>query len=638
MSILVVTNNNDSGPGSLRQTIMDANSNDIINFDTSITFILLTTGELVISKNLSIIGYSEDASILKISGNNSSKIFSIDATFSVTISNLTITNGSDNTYSGGIVNRGNVNLINVSIINCVGPFGGGIANFSTMIMKHSIISDNTGIGAGGGMVNFNAANAELDNVTIMNCTSGSGAGISNSGTMTINNSIIDNNSCTANGGGVNNINIITINNSTISNNSSGNNGAGIYVIASNSNASINNTIIRNNISNTRGGGIYNASTMSINQSTISTNNSALNGGGITNINGNMTITNSTIDNNMTISTGAGIFSNSNLSIYNSTIYNNTTSSNNGGGISSSGTTTMINCTICNNAGGGCYQTNGTFNIANTIVGNNSAIINPDVSGTFNALMPSYGFNLIGNVGSANGFQIDNIINTPIDVGPFMNNGGPTLTIMPNSTSPAINNGNNEITINNFTPFPQLLTSYGFRDQRGYERFVSNVDIGAVEFNSVPICYSGNSIVLIKNKDSGQISEMMVKNVYSDKHQVFSINDNDFVDILANAITGPTTRYRKIIKNFFAPNQPSTDFYVTGGHKIIVNEQEIKIKTIKNLPRIKCKSEYVYSICIKKRGPILINGLKVIAWAYNDWIQYLNKRGVNWWNNEYDDEK
>ncbi len=53
---ITVTNTNDSGPGSLRQAILNASSGDTINFAPSVTTVTLTSGELVIDKNLIITG------------------------------------------------------------------------------------------------------------------------------------------------------------------------------------------------------------------------------------------------------------------------------------------------------------------------------------------------------------------------------------------------------------------------------------------------------------------------------------------------------------------------------------------------------------------------------------------------------
>src|SRR5207248_2434759 len=54
-NIITVTNTSDSDPGSLRQALADASDGDTINFAVSGT-ISLTSGELVIDKNITISG------------------------------------------------------------------------------------------------------------------------------------------------------------------------------------------------------------------------------------------------------------------------------------------------------------------------------------------------------------------------------------------------------------------------------------------------------------------------------------------------------------------------------------------------------------------------------------------------------
>ena len=51
-----VTNSNDTGAGSLRQTIQNANSGDSIVFATDVNYITLTSGQIEITKNLTIDG------------------------------------------------------------------------------------------------------------------------------------------------------------------------------------------------------------------------------------------------------------------------------------------------------------------------------------------------------------------------------------------------------------------------------------------------------------------------------------------------------------------------------------------------------------------------------------------------------
>jgi hypothetical protein len=93
-----VTNTNDSGSGSLRQALIDANDGDTINFAVTGT-IGLTSGELLVNKSVTISG--PGAASLAVDGNATSRVFHIGAGNTVSISGLSLTNGNVVPFGNG---------------------------------------------------------------------------------------------------------------------------------------------------------------------------------------------------------------------------------------------------------------------------------------------------------------------------------------------------------------------------------------------------------------------------------------------------------------------------------------------------------------------------------------------------------
>ena len=77
----------------LRAEIAAASSGDTIVFDPSLASetITLSSGPLALSSNLTINGLG--ASLLTLSGNNASQLFTLSGTAQVTLANLTLTGG-----------------------------------------------------------------------------------------------------------------------------------------------------------------------------------------------------------------------------------------------------------------------------------------------------------------------------------------------------------------------------------------------------------------------------------------------------------------------------------------------------------------------------------------------------------------
>jgi hypothetical protein len=153
---ITVTNTNDSGPGSLRQALADANDGDTIDF--AVTGIIgLTSGELLVDKAITISG--PGAENLAVNGNAKDRVFHVTGE-NVTISGLTITNGNatGNGLGGGIYNDHSTLTVNNSTIsgNLAGQ-GGGICNDGQLSGAAALQINNSRINANSSDGIFNNA-------------------------------------------------------------------------------------------------------------------------------------------------------------------------------------------------------------------------------------------------------------------------------------------------------------------------------------------------------------------------------------------------------------------------------------------------------------------------------------------------
>ncbi len=221
-----VTNTNDSGPGSLRQAIADANAtpdDDVIEFDATVfatpQTIALAGGTLFVQPagRLTIDGPGAD--LLTVSGvpiqtaeTLPRQVFMISAGANVLIDGLTITGGTGDGYrrpdgtrhpsgGGGIFNLGTATVENSTITrNRAFHEGGGIYNEGALTVTGSTISHN--FGEGSGLYNWGGVATLIGSTISENRSSGVGGAILNRAALVMINSTISGNHSLSYGGGL----------------------------------------------------------------------------------------------------------------------------------------------------------------------------------------------------------------------------------------------------------------------------------------------------------------------------------------------------------------------------------------------------------------------------------------------------
>jgi hypothetical protein len=427
-STLIVTNKLDSGAGSLRQALTDANSGDTIQFAPAITggTITLTSGELLIDKSIVITG-PVTVRRSTADGTPAFRIFHITPGHTVTVHGLTISNG---------------------FANMNNPSGAGVFNDqSTLTLSNCAVQYNSSaVGSGGGIYN-SGSSAILTVVhstvtgnfmevlpSFVCCLGSFGAGIYSDGTLTIDHSTVSGNQT-----------------GYIQNTFSGD-GGGIY---NSGGAVISNSSVGGNFANRVAGGIFNRGTLEITNSTIS---------------------------NQAIFAGGGVWTEGTLAIDNSTFTGNRTATlppqGQGGGIYNGSSATIIRTTFSENVadgdGGGIFN-RGAIQIKNTIL-KASTTGGGNIFSQGGSTVTSLGYNLSSDNGGGFLTATGDQINADPLLSRVQDNGGPTPTHALLMGSPALNAGDP-----NFAPPPLY-------DQRGpgYARVVGGrIDIGSFEVQVQP---------------------------------------------------------------------------------------------------------------------------------------------------------
>ncbi len=252
LSTLTVLNLNDSGPGSLRQLIANANPGDTINFAVT-GKITLTSGPLAVNQSLTIAG--PGAGALTVSGNNASQVFNVgDVNFS--LSGITVADGSVTSESGGgIVMSGDPGTT-LSLTSCVftnnhagGVFNGGAVEIfgdGTMNVTDCLFSNNSSA-VNGGAIDSPGINLTVTGSTFSANSAGNGGAISiGNDSVSVTNSTFVGNTASDHAGAVfSDFNAdYTFANCTLTNNTAGGPGGGFSIIGGS--LTLQNTIVAGN--------------------------------------------------------------------------------------------------------------------------------------------------------------------------------------------------------------------------------------------------------------------------------------------------------------------------------------------------------------------------------------------------------
>jgi len=289
-----VTNLNDSGAGSLRDAIGQANASggaDTVAFQSGLVGTITLASEIAIADTLNLAG--PGAGRITVDGGMATRLFKVQhaggADITATFSGLTLAHGHASDEGGAIWSSGD----NVVVNGCI--LAGNIANTrggALFVAEGNLSIDRTGIwdsqtGSTGGAILFSAGDLLIQRSLIMDNTSQFGGGLSALSPR---------------------VNVV-ISDTTFQNNSADHTGGGIWASTATSFKVSRSSFVDNTTGQPNGGGIYFAgvtdfgSPINVIENTTFSGNESLHqfgkGGALAIASGNMTIRNSTFAFNKT---------------------------------------------------------------------------------------------------------------------------------------------------------------------------------------------------------------------------------------------------------------------------------------------------------------------------------------------------
>jgi hypothetical protein len=188
----------DSGPGSLRQALLDheqlGGENTIVFSNSVAGIISLTNGELVVNGNVHILGPGPN--VLTLAGNNSNRVFRVTGG-DATISGFSIIGGNASGQpGGGLHNSGTLVLTNSRVTGGYASQGGAAWNSGNLRIYACTMDGNVSTAEGSALFNTTNASLSVSNTTVAlngSETNGTGVAIFNLGVLHLHNSTIASN-------------------------------------------------------------------------------------------------------------------------------------------------------------------------------------------------------------------------------------------------------------------------------------------------------------------------------------------------------------------------------------------------------------------------------------------------------------
>jgi hypothetical protein len=176
-----VTNNLDSGPGSLRAVVATPPAFGAICFDSTVfnasapvaNRTIVVTTPIALAVNVWVEGPAPD--VVRVSGGGTSAVFSVYSGTRASLGALTI-HGGNSQWGAGIYNGGTLFLDRVTMRDNTGRAGAAVYNAGTMTATDTTFANNTVMWNGGAIYDYYGGNTTLRRCTFNNNSAGMSGG------------------------------------------------------------------------------------------------------------------------------------------------------------------------------------------------------------------------------------------------------------------------------------------------------------------------------------------------------------------------------------------------------------------------------------------------------------------------------